>query len=265
VRTLAGEVALEVPSAFLVPQSGTTVFPEVVWYSTALISLKVPLDQLAVGDYTLELRDPDGQVTRRERALSRVEVPPVVVAQVTPEALCIEDANSSVSVQGTGFLAGATVSIRDGSGAVVLRPVAVVGAAAISVTLGAQSLMPGSYTLVVENPVQAGCAVTAAAPLVITPPPSITKTSGNVCSGGGQIMVSGSGLASDATVELREGGMRLAATSVTVTAPDQAVVTFPANDLPKNSRGDLYWHNADGCANTLTAGVRIKPGTGGCN
>jgi hypothetical protein len=266
VRTLGGGVALEVPSAVLLPPSGTTVFPEVVWYSTELVGLRVPVDQLALSEYTLELRDPDGQSARLERALSRIEAPAVDVAQVTPGALCIHDANNSISVQGSGFLAGATVSIRDGSGTVVLRPTADVTSGAVTLTLAAQALPPGEYTLVVENPQQGGCTATATAPLVIDPPPALAQiVSGALCMGGGQVTVTGTDLQEGATVELRDASLRLAATSVAVTGGTRAVLSFPMNTFPKNETADLYWHNPDGCSSTLAGSVRVKPGTGGCN
>jgi hypothetical protein len=265
VRTLAGTVALEVPDAQLIPASGTTVHPEVVWFSTQRLSLKVPLDQLTTGSYALTLVDPDGQEARKDDALSRVEVPPVMVAMVSPPAICIATANSSITVQGSGFVDGATVSIRDGAGTVVQRPSADLGHDSVTVTLAAGSLMPGDYTLVVENPSQAGCSATAAAPLTIDPPPTLTSVTGAVCGNGGQLRVAGDGLAAGATVELRQNMQTvLTATQVNVMNAQSATVSFPSNNLPNNSRGDLYWHNGDGCGATLVNGVRVKPGQGGC-
>jgi hypothetical protein len=266
VNTLAGGVALEVPSAQLIPASGSILFPEVTWYSTELLSLKVSLDQLTPGSYALALQDPDGQGARADTALTKVEVPPVIVTSVSPAALCVAQADTSITVAGSGFLAGASVSIRDGSGAVVLRPDPSVTDTSISLTLAEAAIAPGNYTLVVENPPMDGCVATAATPLVIDPPPSLIKViSGAVCQTGGQITIQGANLLLGATVQIEVGGVSLAATNIDTSAGDQAIVTFPANMLPHNSQADLNWLNPDGCNDVLMKGVHVRPGMGGCN
>jgi hypothetical protein len=265
VRTLAGVAALEVPSARLLAAAGSTVYPEVTWYSTELISLQVPLDQLALETYLLEVRDPDGQRAQKAAALTRVEVPPVSVTRVTPGALCIRDKDTTITVDGSGFLAGASVSIRDGTGAVVQRISAQATDTTVTITLAAGSLSPGEYTLVVENPEQNGCIATAASPLVIDPPPLLAQVqSGAVCADGGQVVVVGSGLQPGATVELTVTGFTLGASLVDVTSSNSAIVTFPASSIPHNDQADLVWHNPDGCSMTLPGGVRINPGHGVC-
>jgi hypothetical protein len=265
VRTLHGSAALEVPSVSLDPQSGSTVFPDVTWLSTEELSLSVPLDQLATGSYALTITDPDGQTAHADSALMRVEVPPVTISSIAPSSTCVADGDQSLTVAGTGFDPAAVVSVRNDAGGVVLSPTVMLTATSITLTVPKGSLMPGSYTLVVANPMMNGCQATAAQPITIAPPPAIAQLTPNqLCSVGARIAVTGSGLEDGAMVELVDGTMHLAATSVKVTSPTAATITFGANPLPKNSQADLVWSNPDGCAVTLAMGVRVKPG-GGCN
>ncbi len=268
-HTLSGEATLAVPHVDLIPASatGTTVSPVVVWLSSQLLSLSVPLDQLATGSYSLSLTDPDGQQARSDGALTRVEVAPVDIVSVSPSPVCLAAADQVVHVGGSGFDLAAVVSVRDASGATVLSPGATLTQSAITVTLPSGSLPPGDYTLVVENPAEAGCQATAAQPLIIDPPPKLTRATPNqVCAAGARLVVTGSGLMSGATVELLDDKVTLTATQVSVMTAKRAIVTFPPNMLGKNGQADLIWTNPDGCSMTLAKAVRVRPGgRGGCN
>src|SRR5262249_31790618 len=153
-----------------------------------------------------------------------------------------------------------TVSILDGTGATVAQPSASAGATQVHFTLPRASLVPGDYTVVVTNPPMAGCSATAAAPLVLDPPPALKRVAqGNVCGDGGQITVVGDNLLSGATVELSDGTMTIMATRVDIMANGRAQITFGSNTFPKNGMATLTWHNPDGCSTSLPNAVRIKP------
>jgi hypothetical protein len=265
VSTLAGQSAVEVPRARLIPSSGTIVYPEVVWFSTQLLSLRVSLGDLASGSYALALSDPDGQVARLDSALTRVEVPPISITSVMPSAICLAEADVSFQINGSGFQDLSTVNILDGSGATVATPATSAGATQVHFTLTRASLPPGDYTVTIANPPMAGCSAVAAAPLVLDPPPQLNGvTQGSVCSDGGQITVSGSGLLDGATVELTDGNLTIMATRVSLIGNGMVNITFGGNSFAKNEMATLVWHNPDGCSSTLANAVRIKPGRGGC-
>jgi hypothetical protein len=264
ISTLEGQSAIEVPSARLTPMSGTVVFPEVVWFSTQLLSLRVALGDLAAGAYALEVTNPDGQKASLASALTRVELPPVAITSVSPQPICIADGDGMFQINGSGFQDLSTVSILDGTGAMVAQPSASAGATQVRFTLPRASLMPGNYTVVVMNPPMDGCSATAAAPLVLDAPPVLNAVPlGAVCGDGGQITVMGNNLLAGATVELTDGTITIAATRVNVMG-STAQITFGSNNFAKNEMATLTWHNPDGCSVTLPNAVRIKPGRGGC-
>lgn len=265
ITTLDGQSAVEVPRARLMPMSGTVVYPDVEWFSTQLLGLRVRLDDLAAGSYSLEITDPDGQKAERAAALTRVEVPQVTITSVMPSAICIADGDAMFQINGSGFQDSSTVSILDGTGATVAQPSASAGATLVHFTLPRASLVPGDYTVVVTNPAMAGCSATAAAPLILDPPPVLQQVVlGNVCGDGGQITVMGDNLLDGATVELSDGTMTIMATRVNLLGTGRAQITFGGNNFPKNELGTLTWHNPDGCSASLANVVRIKPGKGGC-
>jgi hypothetical protein len=268
IQTLDGAPSLEVPRVKLTRESGGSVYPDVVWISTQLLSLGLPLDELESDTYALELTAPDGQTARRENALERIEVAPVRIFDVRPEPLCLADGERMIEVVGAGIDPAAQVTLRDATGETVFAPAFVVERNRILVTLPRDAVPPADYTLVVENPEEAGCRATAAASLTVNPPPRVTVlVPANLCRDGARMTVTGLGLQADATAELREpaSGDDITATRVELTSPTSAVVTFGTNSLPRNVQLDFLWHNPDGCSFTLEGAVRPKPGEGGCD
>jgi hypothetical protein len=123
----------------------------------------------------------------------------------------------------------------------------------------------GQYAIAVTNPDGQSSALAAA--LAITDGPTLTMVvPGQLCDGsGGTVQLTGTGFVAGATVKIfdPQSGMSLDGTLL-VTSPTQATATFPAVPFAKNQDVDLILTNPDGCAGTLSAKIRIKPGTGGC-
>ncbi len=176
-------------------------------------------------------------------------VPPTI-GTVSPGATCDAQGAISLTIAGSGFQTGATVT----AGIVPASTVTVNSATQIQATFLQGSLVPGTYDVKVVNP--DGCQATAAGALVDDAPPTITNVAPpTVCVGGGTLTVNGTGFVTGDAVSLGS----FAASSVTVASPTQLQATFGGGVLMPGTSYDVTVSGL-GCAGTLPSAVTAVAG-----
>lgn len=287
-KTLAGTKALILPSVTLLGSQDLTGAPvpgakpvaisgnpggefstNLSWQSESLMTLSVD-ESLALdpGLYDITVTNPDGeQKAKISQALAIV--PPPSITDLVPPALCDDQSDQTLTIEGSGFLqvgdALPTVTIKASDGTVHEYAVtAVTGCAPIpgrdpavqtcntaTITIPKGDLPPGDYTVVLTNPAPAACSSTDGITLTVNPPPTVTSVAPQkVCSGGSVLDVTGTGFQDKAKVTLDCGnGNPVDATSVTVNSDTSLTATFG----PGVNDGDtcqVIVTNPDGCFDT---------------
>lgn len=133
--TISGNGFAQVPRAYLNPQNATagdggaativaTALTSVAWASgTDLNAVVAANPSLPVGVYDLFVVNPDGKVGLLEDAYTVTELPPPVVANVSPNFVPSQTAAQTLTFEGTNFRApGVTLSCRAPDGSVVAAP-----------------------------------------------------------------------------------------------------------------------------------------------
>jgi len=130
------------------------------WLSTAALSVAVPAGMLAAGTYDIAVANPDG--ARATLAQAFTSDPAPRVDNVTPPQLC--STGGDFTVTGSGFVAGASVTLSDGTTTLPGTNVAVASATQLSVHFGTNSYANNAQLdLTVANP--DGCSGTLASAL----------------------------------------------------------------------------------------------------
>jgi len=237
------------------------------WSSESLMSFDVkPEDMLATGVFTVTITNPDGKSkTTIERGLAIV--PPPVISEVKPPAICDDQSDQTLTITGTNFLFfdGATPTVMVGDKEYVPTPdptsctkldgnfteqnVEECSTMTITVAKGDFTVtMPTKLKVVVTNPPPADCASSNDVEITIEPPPEVDAVMpSTVCEGGSQLTVTGKNFIMGATVSLDCGGSTSSASAATVT-PDgtQIGATFGAGAVP-GMTCDVIVTNPDGC------------------
>ena len=190
--------------------------------------------------------------------------PAPTVTSITPSS-GTANGSSSVTITGTGFVTGATVTM----GGTAATNVIVVSATSITATTPAHAA--GAVDVVVTNTdAQAGTLVNGYTYTSSNPAPTVTSIAPNTGSsaGGISVTITGTGFLTGATVSL--GGT--AATNVTVVGPTSITATTPAHAA---GAVNVTVTNTDAQAGTLPSGYTytnpaptvgsITPNTGTAN
>ena len=176
--------------------------------------------------------------------------PAPTVGSITPNAGPVAG-GTAVTITGTGFLAGATVSL----GGTAATAVNVVGSTSITATTPAHAA--GAVTVTVTNSdAQSGSLTNGYT--YRNPAPTVTSITPNTgtTAGGTSVTITGTGFTAGATVSL--GGT--AATAVNVVSSTSITATTPAHAAGAVS---VVVTNSDAQSGTLTNGYTYTTSTGG--
>ncbi len=193
----------------------------------------------AAGAVDVVVRNADGQTATLGAAFTFTQAAAPAVTGVAP-ASGSANGGTLVSISGTGFAAGASVSI----GGVPASAVAVLDASSMTAVTGAHA--PGTGDVVVRNP----DGQTGTLPLAYTyeaaPAPAVTSVApaSGPSNGGTRLTINGSGFVPGCSVSI--GGV--AATDVVVDSAASLAATTAAN-VPGSA--DVVVQNPDGQAATL--------------
>src|SRR5262249_35006936 len=111
------------------------------------------------------------------------------------------------------------------------------------------------------NPAPASCATTPPTTFTVVPPPTITSVvPAQICAGGGDIVITGTGFGTDpngVTVVITGPGGMQDATIVSVT---DTQIHVHVNGGPPPGTYDVRVDNIDGCSATKAGALRVTPG-----
>jgi subtilisin-like proprotein convertase family protein len=184
------------------------------------------------GTWTLWVIDSGGTSTANTGDAYTYNTDPTV-SSVSPASGTV-NGGTSIKITGTGFVAGATVEIGQGSGtgstAIAASNVTVVSPTEITATTGG-SAKAGTWTLWVIDSGGTSTANTGDAYTYKSSPPtvsSVSPASGTV-SGGTPITITGTGFVAGATVEIGQGSgagpTAIPASKVVVVSPTEITAT----------------------------------------
>jgi len=221
-------------------QSGATVrltrsgYPDipgtsVVFVSANQLTATFSLGGAAAGQYTVIVRNPDGQTgTPLSNGFTVTNAAPTVTA-ISPETAYSGVPVQIDSITGTNFLSGATVRLSRGTGTITATNVTVVSSTRISCTADLIGAATGQWNVTVTNPdLQSGTGINLFTVQAALPPTisSITPNSGNRGWNVSVTNLAGANFQQGATVQLRRGAATITATNVTVVSPSQITCTF---------------------------------------
>lgn len=174
----------------------------------------------AHGVYAVSVTNPAPIDCSTSMALEVVVVPLPVVTDAIPDAVCIDGASQELSIVGEFFArvgpALPVATLTDAAGVdVAIAADSVSGCGDVLGTVAGENVrlcteatitIPedaalGDYAVTVSNPAPIACASTTSTPLLVTSPPTVTTVMpSQVCSGGSELVVTGSGFRTGATV-----------------------------------------------------------------
>ena len=175
---------------------------------------------IAQGVYAVRVTNPAPIDCTTSKSVDVVFVPVPTVTEAIPDAVCVDGTSQEVTVVGEFFArvgdALPIVTLTDGDGDatdIVADAVSSCGdvlgeidGAKVRLCKKATITIPedatlGDYVVTVTNPAPIDCGSVTNAPLVVTAPPTVTSvTPMQVCSGGSELTVTGTGFRTGATV-----------------------------------------------------------------
>jgi hypothetical protein len=177
----------------------TTAIPadQVTYVDSATLTVVIKQGELAIGTYKVVVTNPEAGSCMAELANALQVVPPPTITGV--DALCADTA-SALTIHGTGFLPGATVTIGGTTSTNVT-----VSDDGTTITVPDFTLPLGTYDVTVAN--KDGCSVTAAGALEVVPAPSVFGVDPNVTYSGvaTPVTIYGKDFAAGVTVLLLDG------------------------------------------------------------
>lgn len=270
IRTGSADPVVLLESTALAPKvSGCRALPGDQGYSSCTaLDVDVPQGTLGAGTTRVTVRNPEPVQCVSETPLSLYVFDRPRVTSVQPLAICSQAANQQLVISGVGFLTvdGAAPVVAIGSQTPAATPSGCTAfsgpketvqvCTTLTVAVPAGTFAPGSYPISVTNPAPVGCSTSETFTLVVAPPPVIADVQPrNVCSGSGQLTLTGTGFQSGATVTLNG----TAARTVTVSGGGTtAVAAFDA--LPVGGPFTVALANGDGCSATAPVTVNVIPG-----
>ncbi len=247
------------------------------WTSSSEMAFDVfPELKLATGVYDVTVRNPDGVQVASVRG-SFGALPPPSAKQLVPPAICDDQSDQKVTIQGANFLQiGAelpTVSV----GGKLFKADSVSGCTpvpgtftegnvqlctSLTFTVPKGTLTPGDYPITVTNPAPANCVSSETLSLRDNPPPTVTKvTPATICEGGGKLAIDGTDfIATPGVTLVSQGEPTVTAGSVTIQGTTHLDATFPGGATVGKTY-DVVVTNPDGCSDLPPhKQVTVKPG-----
>lgn len=241
--------------------------------SCKTLTITIPKGDLGEGVHAVVVQNPAPADCISSESVNLAVVPPPKVDSVAPGVVCDNDADTTITIKGTGFLTigdGATTSVpRVEIGSITPTATAsdctpisglvstVETCTTLTVTVPKKALPLGTYTLTVTNPAPADCSTEATIEIKVVTPPTLTGVvPTKLCVGGGTIAVTGTGFVDGLIVSV--GGHP--ADVVVVTSSTQASATFSSLPLTGAGPFDVSVSYSSSCVATLTGAMTIVPG-----
>lgn len=250
----------------------------VFWASTTQMSFDVFPDlKLATGLYDITVTNPDG-VQKASFAASFGAMPPPSAKQLVPPAICDDEADRKVTIQGADFLqigaalptvtaGGKTFTADSVSGCAPVPGTYTEGAVqlctSLTFTVPKGTFTPGDYPVTVTNPAPANCVSSEVLSLHDEPPPIVTKVApATVCEGGGKLTIDGSNFIATPTVSLEsQSQSTVTSNSVVMNTDGTQLTALIPGGATVGATYDVVVTNPDGCTdNPPHQTVTVKPG-----
>lgn len=242
----------------------------VTWSSAEQLTIRVteePAVDLEPGLYDVTVTNPD----KRSETISDglVVVPPPLVSEIIPPAICVDQADQTIQVVGQNFATvdGTNPMIKvaaDGGEERTYEPDTVEGCMAppgtesfglqlcdtMTFTVPQGDLPVGKYTLTVTDPEPLSCFSSEDITLTVNPPPRVDSVApATVCTGGSILVASGEGFIDGAMghLECADSGNTVESTAASVNDDGTEVeITFGAG-IKAGETCDVIVQNPDGC------------------
>jgi hypothetical protein len=229
-------------------------------------SIDEPL-ALEPGIYDLTVTNPDGEQSADLPGAIAV-VPPPVITELNPPALCNAQSDQTLELVGSYFLQAGeevptvTIASTDGDFSeqftvgeldrctdIPGRRQGTLYCESVTITIPAETLEPGDYEVTLTNPAPADCASTDTIILTVNPPPTVTDVHPQtVCSGGTILEIDGTDLQDGAAVDIVCDGETVASSTTTEVNEDgtQLIATV-GGGVEVGEVCDVVVTNPDGC------------------
>jgi hypothetical protein len=203
---------------------GTVVSPAIASSSATRIAATVNVGTTARA-WTVQVANP-GNVASNAATLTVTAPPPPVISTLSPNPMTGLASAQTLTINGSGFAAGATVSMTYSGGTVVSPAIASSSATQIAATVTVGTTAR-AWTVQVVNP---GNVSSNAATLTVTapPPPVISTLSPNPMTGSANaqtLTINGSGFAPGATVSMTYSGGTVVSPTVASSSATQIAAT----------------------------------------
>ena len=227
-------------------------------------SFVIPKGSLDTGNYDITLVNPGSAACKSSEKLSVAVVPPPVIVTLVPTAICDDESNQTVTINGTGFLKVGTTLPTVTIGAQSFVPTSAGGCTAVSGTftegvvevctslvlsVPKGTFTAGDYPVSITNPAPAACKTLQMVSLHDEKPPTVdTVAPAAVCAGGGPLTIGGTGFLPTPTVTLQAAGQPpIAGTNTAVNAGGTEVKTQIGPGANVGTTYDVVVTNPDGC------------------
>ena len=255
-------------SGATVAGSTATATVPFVFVSTTQVRFYWPNTGLAPGVYNVQVTNSPTESATLTGGFT-VQAPQPTISSVSPNtATYAISPSASVTIVGSNFVVGATITVGSlsgvtvaGSTATAATPFVFVNSVQVRFYWPNTQLAPGSYTAQVTNPLAAGglSESLASAFTVVAPQPTITSTSPNPVTYGvsptGSINIFGSGFVVGATITVGSlSGVTVAGSTATAATPFVFV---------SSAQLRFYWPNTSLVAASYTVEITNPAAAGG--
>lgn len=216
------------------------------------ITFSISTQSAAVGARSVTVSNPDAGTTTKANGFT-VNPQPTVTG-ITPNKGATGTASQSVTITGTGFLSGATVSL--GSDIAVSNVVVAGNGQSITATLNLTGAATGPRNLTVTNP-DDGAATKSNAYTVVSAP-TVTSATPSTAGQGAvarSIMLAGTGFVTGAVVTVSGAGV--SAGTATVNSPTSITVPITVDSAAATGARDVTVTNPDTGNGTCTGCLTI--------
>jgi hypothetical protein len=278
-----------------IPEGGTAAAPfdivddpakpnesRVKWTSESQMAIEIhETDKLPTGVMTIKVTNPDGKASTTINGNLAI-VPKPTINELKPPAICDDQSDQTVVVNGSNFLffdsQAPTVKVGDKTysatadgatckaipGTFREKDVKLCSTVTIKIPKGDFKVdKPTKVAVTLTNPAPADCQSSETIELTINPPPKVTSVvPATVCEGGSQLTINGENFITGAKVIIDCSGKRVESSSATVT-PDgkQVSATFGPGATP-GMKCDVIVVNPDGCEDRPLPHQQITVTTG---
>ena len=241
---------------------GTHVEGSVQLCSTA--SFVIPKGSLEAGNYDVTITNPGPAACKSTEKISVAVVPPPSVATIVPTAICDDQTNQTITINGTGFLeVGTTLPTLSIGGKPFVptsaggcMPVAgtfiegaVQACTSLVITVPKGTFTTGDYPVEITNPPPAACKTLQMVSLHDEAPPTVaTVAPATICAGGSKLTLDGTGFLGTPTVTLEASGQPpITGTNTTVDGTGTQLQTQIGAGANPGTTYDVVVTNPDGC------------------